>query len=314
MAATTIAPPGKTRAVAAAGAAVAALLAAGPPAWSQTATPRPATAPARPAASMPAAADLDAARQLLPSREEIQRAAAQQRSAAPGQGMPGAAPVVGPVVPPESMDARRAAGAIDLSTLARQYERLRLGPNAGSGDTDSDGSRGRDARGLVAFVSLAMPAASLDRLIADAQRLRAPLMLRGITEGSIRATAARIERLNAGRQVAWQIDPAMFKRFDVRVVPAFVLVDPARPVTVNCPGVPSGAAPMPAGVAGLPIAPSVADAACRPGAGVQTQAFSKVTGDVSFGHALAEIERADPPFSELARRYAARLKVSGGAR
>jgi conjugal transfer pilus assembly protein TrbC len=214
-----------------------------------------------------------------------------------------------------ALDMQRNAGAIDLSTLAQQYERMRLGP---SGASAGDAERDREARGLVVFVSLGMPAASLDRLIADAERLRALLVLRGITGGSIKATAERIERLNAGRKVGWQIDPAMFKRFDVRAVPAFVLVDPARPVTVDCPaatGAP-GLAPQAAqGAQGAQAAQRAGGAwpgaSCKVTAGNDATAFSKVSGDVSFGHALAEMERADPPFAVLAQRYAARLAARG---
>jgi type-F conjugative transfer system pilin assembly protein TrbC len=218
-------------------------------------------------------------------------------------------------------DSRRNAGAIDLSTLAQQYERMRLGPNAGGAVGAGDAERDREAKGLVAFVSLGMPAASLDRLIADAERLRAPLVLRGIPGGSIKATAERIERLNAGRKVGWQIDPAMFKRFDVRAVPAFVLVDPTRPVAVDCPAATGAPGLMPRAAdathaaQGAPAA-QVAQgawpgASCKVTVGDDATAFSKVSGDVSFGHALAEMERADPPFAALAKRYAARLAARG---
>jgi type-F conjugative transfer system pilin assembly protein TrbC len=221
-----------------------------------------------------------------------------------------------PTVPPMALNPQRNAGAIDLSTLAQQYERLRLGPAAGAAGA-GDAERDREARGLVVFVSLGMPAASLDRLIADAERLRAPLVLRGITGGSIKATAERIERLNAGRKVGWQIDPAMFKRFDVRAVPAFVLIDPARPVTVDCPAAAGAPGLAPQAARGAQAAQGAAGAgpgaSCKVTAGDDATAFSKVTGDVSFGHALAEMERADPPFAALARRYAARLAARGSA-
>lgn len=215
-------------------------------------------------------------------------------------------------MPAMALDPRRNAGAIDLSTLAQQYERMRIGPSAGGAVGAGDAQRDREAKGLVVFVSLGMPAASLDRLVADAERLRAPLVLRGIIGGSIKATAERIERLNAGRKVGWQIDPATFKRFGVRVVPAFVLVDPARPVTVDCPaatGAP-GLAPQ-AALAAQAAQGAWPGASCKVTAGDDATAFSKVSGDVSFGHALAEMERADPPFAALAKRYAARLATRG---
>jgi type-F conjugative transfer system pilin assembly protein TrbC len=232
-----------------------------------------------------------------------------------GQPQQRTAPVPPTIAPPMALDPTRNAGAIDLSTLAQQYERLRLGPSAAGAAGAGDAERDREARGLVVFVSLGMPAASLDRLIADAERLRAPLVLRGITGGSIKATAERIERLNAGRKVGWQIDPAMFKRFDVRAVPAFVLVDPARPVTVDCPAATGAPGLAPQAAPGAQAAQGAAGAwpgaSCKATAGDDATAFSKVTGDVSFGHALAEMERTDPSFAALAQRYAARLTARG---
>lgn len=227
-------------------------------------------------------------------------------------GPPTAAPSMAPAVPPMALDPRRNAGAIDLSTLAQQYERMRLGPNAGGAAGAGDAERDREAKGLVVFVSLSMPAASLDRLIADAERLHAPLVLRGISGGSIKSTAERIERLNAGRKVGWQIDPAMFKRFDVRAVPAFVLVDPVRPVTVDCPAATGAPSPVPQAVQGAPATQGAwSGASCKVTARDDATAFSKVSGDVSFSHALAEMERADPPFAALAKRYAAHLAARG---
>lgn len=225
----------------------------------------------------------------LPTREQLQRAEADARAAI-GAGVR---------VPQSALDTHRAAGALDLSDLAQQYERMRVGP--GQADPGREQAADREARGLMVFVSLNLPQPSLERLIADAQRLHAPLVLRGVTS-SIRQTVQRIEQLNAGRPVAWQIDPALFKRFDVRAVPTFVLVDPARPLRVDCagPASPASAGAAPGGFTGGSTCPPARDAA---------EAFSKVAGDVSFGHALAEIDRADPAFSTLAHRYAARLQA-----
>ena len=137
----------------------------------------------------------------------------------------------------------------------------------------------RQASGLLVFASLGMPRASLERMVADAERVSAVIVLRGVQAGSLRQTAASIQQLLGPRKVAWQIDPSLFKRFEVSAVPAVVLIDPARPVQVAC----------------------GSDTCSQP-------AFSKVTGDVSLGHALEAMERQDPEFSRLAALFGARLK------
>jgi conjugal transfer pilus assembly protein TrbC len=201
----------------------------------------------------------------MPTQAELDAAIPEQRRALPN-------------VEPSSVDPSRQP-ALDLSDLAGQYERLRRGPGADGGA--SEGTE-RQASGLVVFASLGMPRATLDRLIADAERAPALLVLRGMVGGSLRKTAERIQELLGQRKVAWQIDPTLFTRFNVQVVPSFVLIDPARPVQVVCRA-----------------------STCT------ESAYSRVTGDVSIGYALATIERLDPEFAALASRYAFRL---GGGR
>lgn len=210
------------------------------------------------AQTAPAAPSVDAMPRM-PTRAEIEAAMQQQRRAMPQ--LPSAPAAPSSIVP-------------DLAELAGQYEAIRRG-------RANDGASGgeRQTSGLLVFASLGMPRASLDRLVADAERASAVIVLRGVQAGSLRQTAAAIQQLLGPRKVAWQIDPSLFKRFEVSAVPAVVLIDPARPVQVAC----------------------GSDSCSQP-------AFSKVTGDVSIGHALDAMERQDPDFSRLAALYGARLK------
>ena len=220
-----------------------------------------AQAPAGDPMRMPNAADIEAARKTLPKAAELDEATrGQQRGA-------------GTRVPDAAMDGSRQAGP-DLAKLAEQYEQIRRGP--------ADAGQEREASGVLVFVSLGMPRAGLERLIADAERVPATLILRGAKDLSLKKTAALIQDVMGQRKVAWQIDPSLFKRFEVQAVPSFVLIDPSRPVLVDC-----------------------GQSRC------QGAAFSKVAGDVSLAFALAEIQREDAEFANLAQRLAARI---GGSR
>lgn len=202
----------------------------------------------------------------LPSKAELDRATAAAARAIPN-------------LPPMATDPARQP-PLDLSDLARDYDvmRGRRSPDAAGAADPAD----RQVQGLIVFASLGMPSASLERLIADAQKTRSSLVLRGMLDGSLKKTKARIQELVGDRKVGWQIDPTLFDRFKVTGVPTFVLIDPARPVSGDC-----------------------GTAQC------QQPSYAKVAGDVSTAFALADIARRDPEFAALARRYAAPL---GGLR
>ncbi|OYV01581.1 MAG: type-F conjugative transfer system pilin assembly protein TrbC [Burkholderiales bacterium PBB5] len=217
-------------------------------------------APSVPAARMPTAQEIEAARRLIPSAAEINRAV-QDQQRAPGVRVPQAA-----------LDLAQQTGP-DLSQLAEQYDQLRRGPAR-----DGNEAEDRQASGMLVFVSLGMPKASLQRLVADAERARATLILRGARNLSIKQTTAAITEVMKEARTAWQIDPSLFKRFEVQAVPTYVLIDPARPVLVAC-----------------------GQTQC------QQAAFSKVSGDVSMAYALATIEQNDVEFAPVARHVAWRL-------
>ena len=189
--------------------------------------------------------------------------------------------VPGSLVAPAAGTAWRPAPS--LQDLAEQYERIKRGPGA-SGQQDSGD---RSASGLLIFASLSMPEATLRALITDAQKTRALLVLRGVQDSSLRKTTERIQALMGDARTAWNIDPALFRRFDVRAVPAFVLIDPQRPVLVDC-------------------------GADR----CQGTAHAKVSGDVSVSHALQAIATEDAEFRDTANAYLARLakRSAPGAR
>lgn len=133
--------------------------------------------------------------------------------------------------------------------------------------------------GLFVFVSLAMPEPTLARLVDQAARARAAILIRGFANGSLRETVARIQKLIGQREVAVLIDPQAFDRYAVKRVPTFVLArDGSR--TASCAG---GTCPPPTD-------------------------FVSVAGDVSLDYALDQLRRAAPRFESDAGVFLARLR------
>jgi conjugal transfer pilus assembly protein TrbC len=129
------------------------------------------------------------------------------------------------------------------------------------------------------FVSFSLPPATLSRLVEQAERASATLVLRGLTETSLKQTVLRVQKLIGARQVAFQIDPQAFERFGIVHTPTFVLVRQgvqARPCN---------------------------DAQCMPAA-----SFVSASGDVSLDYALEFIERSAPAFGNEAREFLRRLR------
>ena len=161
---------------------------------------------------------------------------------------------------------------IDAGALAEQYEALRR-------QAEPEGERAMS--GLMVFVTLQMPRASLLRLVEQAELARATLVLRGLKGSSMKTTLAEVATLIGKRKVAWMIDPESFKRYAVVVAPTFVLV----------------------------AAQSNAVASCATGQCAVEPIYSKVTGDVSTAYALKAIERGDPEFKAQAQAYRSRLET-----
>lgn len=157
---------------------------------------------------------------------------------------------------------------VDLEALARGFA-------AGTGAPTLPGT---DEPRLIVFISLSMPEATLARLVDQAARARAQLLLRGLSEGSLPRTAARIQQLIGTRAVAVQIDPRAFDRYAIQRVPSFVL---ARP--------------------------RAHDAACNGEQCARSDGHVVAAGDVSLDFALDHFQRSAPAFAKDAGRFLARL-------
>nr|WP_255681922.1 type-F conjugative transfer system pilin assembly protein TrbC [Luteimonas sp. BDR2-5] len=130
---------------------------------------------------------------------------------------------------------------------------------------------------LYLFVSLSMPEPALRRAIAQAAQARAVVLIRGLSDGSLRQTAARLQALIGQQPVSIQIDPRPFEQFDVQRVPAVVLARSRAAEDCNASACPAGTA------------------------------FVRATGDVSLDYALAHVQRAAPAWAPAAAVYLQRL-------
>lgn len=236
----------------------------------QSAQPAPAAA-----SDMPSAAEIEARMRALrqqgqasmPSDEQLRRATQ-------------SAPAVPNI---DALPTGEGGPAVDLSELASRFERLRSGPNAsaganGEGEAGNDGASTKAVSGLLVFVSMGMPVASLEALVVSAEKTGALLVLRGLKDHSLKATKLWIAQLIGKRRVAWRIDPTLYRSLDVQAVPTYVLIDPAQPMQQPCQSAMCGQV-----------------------------AHSRLAGDVTMQRALATMADNDPAFEGTAGVYLRRL-------
>lgn len=145
-------------------------------------------------------------------------------------------------------------------------------------DTSGDnGSR------FYVFVSFSMPDVTLRRLMQQAERIGAPLVLRGMVENDMNKTRIKVGKLldadkkgNTSIDGGLSIDPTLYDRFGISVVPAFVLTD--APVQ-----------------------------ACTQ-AGCPTPDFVRLAGDVTLEYVLESIAREAPAMRNDARALLATMR------
>jgi conjugal transfer pilus assembly protein TrbC len=210
-----------------------------------------------------------------PTAQEIERAKAERPIPAPEGPIPAqrALPRIGPGSGEGAGVAQRppATGAgIDIGALARQGSRI--------GGAMPPGVLPPQEPALRIFVTLDMPQGSLRRLVDQAERAGAVLVLRGLKNQSMRQTVAAVSELLGQRKAGWVIDPEAFERHGVEAAPTFLLTtgEDAPPCSATTCTVP------------------------RP--------FISVSGDVSLDYALEHMVRRHPGAAAVAGPYLSRLR------
>ena len=132
---------------------------------------------------------------------------------------------------------------------------------------------------ILLFTSLSVPAASWRQWARDAARIGAPLVMRGVAEGSLRATVKRIGDRLGGAEAGVAIDPRLFRLFGVTRVPAVVVVPGGVPACRS------------RGCSDDPAPP-----------------HDRVTGNIGLVAALEAIAAEGSAGRDAARRHLARLR------
>ena len=215
-------------------------------------------------------ADIERVRREQPAITDQDIDAARRKYGMPGDAELRSAPV--PTRPNvEALPQPLSRPPIDLEALARGY--------ASQSEAMTQAQGLATGPGLLVFVSLSMPRPTLQRLVDQAARAKASIVLRGFANGSLRDTVAQVQGLIGSRQVAVQIDPLAFDRYAVIRVPTFVLVrDGTRPV------------------------------ACASGSCAPADSFLRTSGDVSLDYALEHMRRSAPGFGPPADTFLKRIK------
>ena len=215
-------------------------------------------------------ADIERARRETPTVTDQDIDAARRKYSVPGAAELRAAPVsTGPNI--EALPQPLSRTPIDLEALARGY--------ASQSDAMTQAQGLVDGPGLLVFVSLSMPRPTLQRLIDQAARAKASIILRGFANGSLRDTVSQVQGLIGARQLSVQIDPQAFDRFAITRVPSFVLVrDGTRP------------------------------ASCASGSCAPADSYLRTSGDVSLDYALEHMQRAAPTFGPAAGTFLKRIR------
>lgn len=134
-----------------------------------------------------------------------------------------------------------------------------------------------DVPELMVFVSFSLPRETLQRIVSQAEKSGAVLVLRGLKGNSLTQMGEEIAKLVGDRNVTAIIHPPAFKQFDVKRVPSMVLARSGQ-------------------------ASKIAEDGCAP-----ATSFIKVDGDVTQEYALDLIEREVPAWADAARRFSAKL-------
>ena len=89
-------------------------------------------------------------------------------------------------------------------------------------------------------VSLSMPINTLRSIMGQAKKMNMPVIIRGLVNNDYRQTVARVtdiltQGLSQPIQSGFPIDPSNFERYDIHVVPAYIVTGKPCPKEGVCP-------------------------------------------------------------------------------
>ena len=133
---------------------------------------------------------------------------------------------------------------------------------------------------IIVFMSLSVPGASLRQWSREAAQIGAPLLLRGVARGGLKATVKHIgAHLAEGAGAA--IDPRLFRLFEVKAVPGVAVVPGGVPPCESrgCSADPAPAHDLVRGNIGLEAALSIIAHEGGPGRGTARHHLGKLRGE-----------------------------------
>ncbi|HAU0262608.1 TPA: type-F conjugative transfer system pilin assembly protein TrbC [Legionella pneumophila] len=89
---------------------------------------------------------------------------------------------------------------------------------------------------VLVFLSFSMPERSLHAWLLQCKQSGATPVVRGLIHNSFKETMTAIQKLSQKKGIGMQLDPILFKTFEITAVPAVVYVKdmPACPANMNC--------------------------------------------------------------------------------
>ncbi len=89
---------------------------------------------------------------------------------------------------------------------------------------------GETKKEILVFVSFSMPELSLKELSREAGKHNAKLILRGLYRESFKKTAEKILEIDK-KGLSLEIDPKLFKKYGIKQVPTFVLIEGEKEIS-----------------------------------------------------------------------------------
>lgn len=81
----------------------------------------------------------------------------------------------------------------------------------------------RSQSSVIIFVSFSMPNESIKGWMKEAEKIHAPVIIRGLVNNSFKETIKKISELVGDNKGGLQLDPELFREFKVKAVPAVVV-------------------------------------------------------------------------------------------
>lgn len=89
----------------------------------------------------------------------------------------------------------------------------------------ADTNKSRHSSQVIVFISFSMPDASVKQWMRQAEKIHAPVVIRGLINNSFKTTIQKMAELTKDNHGGVQIDPTLFRRFQINQLPAVVVLD-----------------------------------------------------------------------------------------